>query len=589
VPPGVLLLRSPSAVTGAFGREDADGEPLVLEIQRDANYRVYPPEEGSEPEGGILSLVHEDAIASFVVGTIDDLRVATLEGLFGLTTDSEQRRFALPEPRVEEVFERRVVLRRDGVYPASGGRVSEDALAFPPPWSQDVLSPRTFIGGAGCLRPPEFPERLVPAFEPDASSPRLGELSEDFLGCFPNDDTFDEPTGDDFNPRQVRNRFQLDPLEQEDDCDIAADPVTVNTIYRVTHRGALLRGGSDVEVEVLDASTLQLDFPGDLEDFDLRPGDAVDLHLRCRVPEPETFAEFQDDRLELTYVGARLERVGPGPRALVVSVAGVEPRRFFAPDGTIPEGFPESGADSAQILVDCTSSSGAGTLRPLDLAMFDFEIYPAEGEDVAVLTRETEDGLILGDLARCPVSNEGGEVVARFDGSCQEDLPLRFTWRAASSFECRRSEGNVATTPTERRQAAQLLESDAAEEEATRFDPLELGRPCTSSAQCGRGRQCVGFSTSCPGQCEPWCTSNECFAQWSMRVCDSLEIRVNGARPVEADLAGSTDGTPGAAVPGDSLFVPESPAFLHSFPGARNIRQLRLPRSTTLRSTPIID
>lgn len=572
VPEGVLLTRAPPAVTGAFGSVDFDGEPLVLRVRREASYRAFPVDE-RDAEGGILSLVHLDAEATFVVGTIDDLRVATLEGLFGASND-EDNPLVVPEPRVDQVFERRVIVQRgesDLLYPEQGIQLASSATATEE-WDVDVLAPRTVIGGPGCLRRDDVSRQLGFVFDDD----RVDTVEDTFMGCFPDDSGYQ----DEFVPRQVRNRFSLDPLiPPEDDCAIDADPVTVDTTYRVTYRGALLRAGSDVAVTAVDDATVQLEFPRDLDAFGLREGDRVDLHLSCLYPDPDTFAELQDDRLERSYLGARVVRA-PGLRTLIVSTDGATSDSFFAPTGTPPEGEPRS-AEAIPLTSCQLPPPAAETSRRVELTAFDIELYPPEDQEVAVLTRETEGGFMLNTFARCPITSDpGGGQQVRFDDSCQADLPIRFTWSAPTGFRCLDTSGTRVTS-TIRREVEQsfrefeLIEADV----ELLFSPDDLGRPCTSSAQCGPGRRCAGQSGSCPGQCEPWCTTNNCYALWTQRACDSLEVRVNGARPIELELSGSTDGTPGATIPGESLYVPEDRLFLHSFPGARNLRGVELDPS----------
>lgn len=570
VPPGVLLLRRPSAVTGVFGNRDADGEPVVLnEFRSSAQYRVFPPNRVDEPddgvgelEGGILSLVHEDSVASFVVGQIDDLEVATLEGLFGSGDELQ-----VPEPRVDEVFERRVM-------------VDDGQLSSPL-----VLEPRTRIGGpGGCVRRDGFVTELNQVYPQtsnrpdDPSDPADSLVSAEFLGCFP-DSGFEEVI-----PRHVKNRYELNRSPpREDECAIEADPVATDTIYRATYRGPVFRGGSDVDVEALDDETLRFELPTDLDRFDVRVGDAVDVHLRCLVPDEDDPEAFQDERIEFTVREAQVVELGR--RTITVAAAETSTTVFAAPDGNEPIAAPRpktfTECEAPAIATRLSGTTDAGTVGTADagtaavpdrnlgfrtLRVFDLEIYPPVGEEVGVLSREARDGRILGTFARCPVGEGAdGSQQIRFDDSCQPDLPVRFSWVADDGFACRIIEG-TDVPPSVRR------ENDI----PTPTGPLDLGRPCTASAQCGGGRSCVGQSSQCPGQCEPWCGTNACFALWTVRVCDGLELQVNGARPVVSDLSTSTDGTPGAAVPFDSEYVPESRSFVHSFPGSRNLRGVRL-------------
>jgi len=568
VPPGVLLLREPSAVTGAFGARDEDGDPLVLsEVRSGVQYRVFPLDDVEADGGGIVSLVHEDSVASFVVGSIDDLRVATLENLVG--TDDEG--LVEPDPRVDEVFERRVVVRNDAI-----AGVSPDGF--------DVLDERTRIGGE-CLRPAEFLPELRTVYGERIENLADGEGSDDssFLGCFPDDEVFDE----DFVPRHVRNRFDFDETPpQQTSCDIEADPVTRDTIYRASYRGAVLRGGTDVVVDGdpaprpedagCDGAVVELEVPASLDAFDVREGDRADVHFRCLVPEEADTTSFRDDRIELT--AREGEVLAVSRRTMRVCVPEASTVVYAAPDGELPVAAPPL-EPFAGIFAACQSAAIAETdegiqernLGPRRLEIFDFEVYPADPE-VAVLSRESEGGEILGTLARCPVeSGPDGGAQVRFDVSCRPDLPIRFTWVAPNGFSFRRvlDGPEPPAPPRDRREAGVEREVPAD----------ELGRSCTSSAECGRGRTCVGRSSDCPGQCEPLCTSNSCFALWSVRVVDTLELRVNGARSILVNLSASRDGTPGASVPRDSLYIPQQRGFLHSFPGARNLRQINLGRT----------
>ena len=570
VPPGVLLTRAPSAVTGAFGRDDADGDPLELfSLRASVLYRVFPIRGRDlvedELRGGIVSLVHEDAVTSFVVGAIDDLRVATLDGLFGRGPDNDAGQLVVPSPRVDELFERRVMLEEGALYPDRGGF--------------DVLQPRTRIGGEGCLRREGFQDELQAVFEdaridPDASPPNP---PDDFLGCFPDATGFSP----DFVPRQVQNRFQLvqgaaQPGPQQDGCDIEADPVIGDSTYRATYRGALLRAGIDVQVDVVEErggiTTLDLEFPTDLDRFDVTDDDVLDLHLQCRTPTEDDPDVFEDERTEFAVIEADITDVGR--QNLIVQVGGAAGTitSVWAPDR-------ETNTDPSTEV-----ESLAGCLEPVpdregnrELSVFDLEVYPAPDREVAVLTRESAEGAILETFARCPV--DGGAV--RFDETCAPDLPVRFTWEAVGAFECRNRElAELQTLRAERDRLEQLGEE-------LELAADQLGRPCTSSRQCGTGRSCAGRAGSCPGQCEPLCATRACFRPWRQRVCDSLELRVNGARPVQVDLSASTDGTPGAVIPADSVFTPESRGFIHSFPGARNLRRVRLPEGQSVRQEVI--
>lgn len=586
VPPGVLLLRQPSAVTGAFGREDADGEPLQLfDLRAATRYRVFPIEGRDRVDGavtgGVLSLVHEDALATFVVGAIDDLRVATLDGVFGSGRSDDVAPLVPPEPRVEQVLERRVIVQGREIYPGLESGTVDQAL--------EVLEPRTRIGGAGCLRPQtqpnlgedSFQAQLAQAFGSNSSTvaSALSALPDDFLGCFP--DTTDFTEG--FVPRQVRNRFDLERSPpQQDDCDIEADPVLGNTTYRATYRGPVLRAGGDVEVNVVDESegrvVLDLQLPTDLDRFDVTEDDVIDLHLRCLTPTEENANVFEDQRTELTIIAADITAVGR--QNLIVEVNPAEIIDFWAPrglgslefgdDGQPEGGWPDTFVDvrrrfagvdeSARGLGACAADVETGRREVL---VFDLEVYPAEGREVAVLTRESDDGVIFETFARCPVENG----VVRFDTSCAPELPVRFAWEAVSAFECRQV---LPPDPND------LPPDDGGLDDEDAVSARELGRPCTSSRQCGAGRTCAGRAGPCPGQCAPACVTNACFARWRQRACDSVELRVNGARPLQVDLTGSTDRSVGAVIPGDSVFVPEARGFLHSFPGARIIRRVRL-------------
>lgn len=563
VPAGVLLTRSPSAVTGAFGRDDADGDPLDLfSLRASVLYRVFPIRGrdlfDDELQGGVLSLVHEDAVTSFVVGAIDDLRVATLDGLFGRGPEDDAGQLVVPEPRVDEVFERRVMLEEGELYPERNGF--------------DVLQPRTRIGGEGCLRPEGFQDELDNVFADDRidASESPPNPPDDFLGCFPNANDFSR----DFVPRQVQNRFQLvqgdtQPGPQQDGCDIEADPVIGDTTYRATYRGALLRAGADVQVDVVEErdgiTTLDLEFPTDLDRFDVTEDDVIDLHLRCLTPTEDDPDVFESERTEFTLLEADITDVGRQNLIVRVGVPTSTTASFWAPD-------PRTNTDELTRVADLIECSGPLSQREgrRELRVFDLEVYPAPDREVAVLTRESEAGAILETFARCPVQSG----VVHFDERCARDLPIRFTWEAVEPFDCRLVEG-TRVPPSERRDDEREIPAD------------ELGRPCTSSGQCGTGRTCVGRAGACPGQCEPLCATSACFAQWRQRVCDGLELRVTGARPVQVDLSASTDGAPGAVIPADSVYAPESRGFIHSFPGARNLRRVRLPAGRSVRQEVI--
>ncbi len=606
-PPGVLVLRETPSDAAAIA---ADKDSLLLRGRLTRGVvEAYDgtPGEGGDPGPGILALAHRDATVSFVVGPIDALRVATTEGEPGNVNSTSLLLRTAPEPRVEEVFERTLIIETVETGNVEGQPAEPVVL-------QDR---RTEVVGL-CRRDQRVEQlneernrQIAPEPPVDIAVPRCRE-------------NFSVRTGDtsvEAIPRWVDNRYIGPDTEgtfvQSQNCPaIRAKPVAADTRYRASFRGALFRARSQqlpvasVGPGTTSGSTqIVFEIPPTidlLEDFKVRPrspegpGDMVSLFLNCRTPDDDDPEELERIRLELGF----FEGSDGGPGELVAvdrnSFTVEVPNQFeeaefvdtsrscFRQDSlnddlSVNEAcpiFPPTVRDTPSLLPGDINAT-AGLLEACvslvaardqattafrgqrELLLFHLEIHPRDDE--SVLTVETLDGTVQRVVARSPVLDPS-EIVF------PDELPLSFTWRTAEPtdvFRCDIRAGDArpgqagTDTPFE-------LENGVP-------NPDGIGQACMRNSECGSGRSCVGSGSDCPGQCALDCTTfGNCFVSYRQRQCDAVEIQVNSAEPVIQFVGVVDGGRPLAAVPDSGTYVPVRRGFLFSFPGSRSIQEVLL-------------
>lgn len=327
---GVLAVRDPPAVTGAFG----DVREALIVSTADGTARLYEP---GEP-GGVTLLAHRDSVVSFLVGTVDDLQVATTrEAEFEPTAGAPGR---APLPRIQALFAR---------TPNADATEVEDCEVTPEPDAPPTLA---------CT------EVALP--------PEAGRCPGVQTRELPSDAFFR------FSYRgELASGFGSEGVELSDGCQgdgrcIRVDFSVISSLGDRTSR--LFRSAVDPSEGV---------GPGE--------PDRVDLYLTCRTREspedpeaPDAPTLLEPTDLEIAYDGeSALELNRVETRAFLA-------RELQAPDVRIRDAINTSPAPDG---FDYVSECDLSTLR-----VFAYRAYPAEAE--AVLATESSDGTVVGVLQR---------------------------------------------------------------------------------------------------------------------------------------------------------------------------------------------
>jgi hypothetical protein len=518
--PGRMALRSPPAVTAAFGRAR-----MAVALEGGTSVVIDPL---GLPGAGVVQLVHRDGVVSFLAGPVQELEPVTRRERtfldFGLT-DSDLSDVVAREalPPLAELF-RRNALAAGTAF----GAVGDDGMLVP------------------CVNR-TVEDDILPDLDPDVDTSVM-----DGLVCA---DDIDEGDDDDRNPRELSG-----------ECPAELGPRPFDGILRATYQGALFEETSpDVLIEGLVSPLVfqrrEAVPTVDFVERRIEPGDRVHLFVACTLEDGSEFevayAALDDvDRAAAvrSVTPQRLELDLPAP--LLIHDRGV----IGGADGgpTAPSGF------------------GPGDCERVSINRI--EVFPARRE--VVLTQQTESGVIVEVLQRAPLDPmppSGFTESVTFTGA------LEATWATPDGFSCDTALGLDFRDPDSQAidDELQLVLTGTTTEVvssggATSDDATE--QPCTASQQCGGGRGCPNVSQSCPSVCDAHCgTFGQCFIFEVTRSCPEIEIQVNGEDPVLENLNLRASGAPPTgAIPDTSLFVPDRRSFVTTFPGSRTVREILL-------------